>query len=44
MARLEPESQEEIAGEKGRQEKRREGLVKQTVLAADTVRPWVRLD
>lgn len=46
MVRFEPESQEKIAGPKGRQEKKREGLVKQTspVLAADTERPWVRLD
>lgn len=40
MVRFEPESQEKIAGQKGKQEKKREGLVKQTnaVLAADTER------
>lgn len=46
MVRFEPESQEKIAGPKGGQEKKREGLVKQTnpVLAADTERQWVRPD
>lgn len=45
MVRFEPESQEKIAGQKGRQEKKREGLAQQRNpgLAADTERPWVRL-
>lgn len=46
MVTFEPESQEKIAGQKGRQEKKREGLVKQTnpVLAADIGRLRVGLD
>lgn len=45
MVRFEPESQERIAGQNGRQEKKREGLVqeKNPGLAADTERPWGRL-
>lgn len=45
MVRFEPESQEKVAGQKGRQEKKREGLAQQRNpgLAADTERPWVRL-
>ena len=47
MVKFEPESQEKTGGEKGRERKKREGLVKQTLppmLAADTDSPWVRLE